>query len=224
MAVVAEWPRPAGGLADWSPGSEAQPLRIADLRDRLRIEADQPFAAGAPARRRCPDGDTPGAQGQVLAMEPVGARALACPRPMPGQGSTASCSPTTAACGSSGTCASRVTRRAPGRESGTGRVAGRGLASTWNPRQLRATGDGVRARRPLDRSPLVLGLLLCLAGIVVAPSTGMAHAAALTVRRRRRRAGSSAPRRRVGRWRWRMRAVGHQPAFRASAARARPAR
>ena len=171
-----EWPRLAGGLADWSLGSEAQPLRIADLRDRLCIEADQPFAAGAlGAQALSVTVDTPRAQGQVLAMEPVapGRRRALLPDAGPGLYSVMLAD-------DRGVRQQRHLRQ-PRDETRTWGVSpalaawqAEGLASAWNPRQLRATGDGVPARRPLDRSLLVLGLLLCLAGIVLDRARGLA--------------------------------------------------
>ena len=164
-----DWPRLAGGLADWSLGSTAGPMSVSDLRVGLRIEVDQAFAGSlSGAEALSVTVNTPTTQSLVLPMDPVAPGRWRATLPDAGPGLYGF-----VLADASGIRQHWHLRRQRG-ETGTWGVnpalmawQAEGLVAAWDPRQFGRRREGLQAGRPPDRSLLVLGLLLFLAGIVV---------------------------------------------------------
>lgn len=164
-----DFPRLAGGLADWSLGSTSRPVNVSDLREGLRVEVDQPFAGDpSDAEALSVTANTPTTQGLTLPMDPVAPGRWRATLPDAGPGLYSF-----VLAEGGGTRQHWHLRRQRG-EADTWGVnpaltawQAEGLVAAWDPRQLGRGRAGLQAGRPPDRSLLVLGLMLFLAGIVV---------------------------------------------------------
>ena len=156
-----EWPRLAGGLADWTSGAgagAAVALAVSDLPGGLQVDADSAAIAV----------DTPAAPGRVLATDRVapGRWRATLPDASPGLYSFVLTTPL----GSQRQLHLRR-QRAEQRTWGTNPAlqawTSAGLVSAWEPGSLAQRGGSERGRRPFDRSLIGLALALFLAGVVV---------------------------------------------------------
>jgi hypothetical protein len=170
--VWREWPRLAGGLAQWASGAPlggAGVLAVRDLASGLQVEADLPpgegEAAAAPVSISV---DTPKTRGQALAAEPMAPGRWRATLPDAGPGlytfivSTAQ-----------GTQRQLHLRRQALESDAWGigpalqAWSAAGLISPWQPGALAAQRAGANPDRPPDRSLVALALLLFLMGVVV---------------------------------------------------------
>lgn len=167
-----EWPRLAGGLAEWVAGAGgALSLVVSDLPGALRVEADVPLQASAGVSEAGGVSvavNTPTAQSYSVAADALAPGRVGATLPDAGPGlytllvSTAQ--------GSERRLHLRR-QRAESQSWGTSpdlavwRSAG--LIRDWDPRWLTRHEGGPPVRRPLDRSLLALGLALFLAGVLV---------------------------------------------------------
>jgi hypothetical protein len=167
-----EWPRLAGGLADWvssTPGGAALTLAVSDLPAGLQVEGDFRVATDRPE----PGGaaivvDTPTTQGRRVAADPVAPGRLRATLPDDGPGLY-----TFLATDSQGTRRQLHLRRRRSESEVWGTnpalVTWRdaGLISDWDRRFLAPGDDRNRKHRPVDRSLLGLVLALFLSGVLV---------------------------------------------------------
>jgi uncharacterized membrane protein len=167
-----EWPRLAGGLAEWisgTPQGGGDALTVSDLPDRLNIEADIQTGVG----RADPGGvsitaDTPMMQGRLVSADPVAPGRLRGALPDAGPGLYTFLVST-----SQGTQRQLHLRRhrAEGESWGTNPElkawANAGLIRKWKPDFLPPPHDESGDNRLVDRSLMGLGLLLFLAGVLV---------------------------------------------------------
>lgn len=167
-----EWPRLAGGLADWisgTPQGGAVALAVSDLPAGLQVEIDVLGGVGRPD----PDSvsiavDTPTTPGRLVATDPVAPGRLRATLPDDGPGLY-----TFVVTTSLGTQRQLHLRRQRVENATWGtnpaldawRTAG--LVGQWDPGILARPRDDNRGRRPVDRSLIGLALALFLAGVVV---------------------------------------------------------
>ena len=167
-----EWPRLAGGLADWSAGAAeggGAALTVSDVPGGLQIDAELPPAASHPdVQQLSVVVDTPTTQGQLLAMEQVAhGRLRAMLRDArPGLY-------TFVTTGSRGTQRHLHLRRHRGETEVWGinpalaTWTASGLVSPWDPALLAQHRVDARGSQPIDRSLVGLGTMLFLLGILV---------------------------------------------------------
>lgn len=167
-----EWPRLAGGLADWISGNAqgaAVALAVSDKPSGLQVEADIPTGLGRPG----PDSvsiavDTPTTPGRKLATDPVAPGRLRATLPDAGPGLYTFLVSTPL-----GTQRQLHLRRhrAEDERWGTNPALdawrSAGLISPWDPGMLARYRDGDRGRHPVDRSLIGLALMLFLSGVLV---------------------------------------------------------
>jgi hypothetical protein len=167
-----EWPRFAGGLADWisgNPQGGAVALAVSDVPGGLQVEADIEAGMGRPD----PDSvsiavNTPTAQGRLLATDYVAPGRLRATLPDAGSGLYTFLVST-----SLGTQRQLHLRRHRAETDAWGtnpaldewRTAG--LVSIWDPGVHAQYRDRNRGGRPVDRSLIGLALALFLSGVLV---------------------------------------------------------
>lgn len=188
-----EWPRLAGGLAEWvsgTPPGGAGGLTVLDLPGALQIEADIPAAvAGAAAGKAAADGvaiavNTPTTAGRQLATDTIAPGRLRALLPDDGPGLYTFLVSTPL-----GTQRQLHLRRQHAESQGWGinpalqAWQSAGLVQPWAPGFLAQRSAGDRVRRPVDRVWLGLGLLLFLAGVGVDRTRLDVAGAAATLRR-----------------------------------------
>jgi Ca-activated chloride channel family protein len=187
-----EWPRLAGGLADWVSGTSQAggvALTVSDLPKGLRIDADLPFTTDRS------DGDeasivvsTPTTRNQSLVTDRVAPGRLQAMLPDAGAGLY-----TFLVMTPFGTQRQLHLRRHRAETATWGTnpalVAWRaeGLIEDWDPRRVATLRDAQRGARPLDRSLMALGLALFLCGVLVDRARIDGRGVMDIVRRRARR-------------------------------------
>ncbi|MGA9374688.1 MAG: hypothetical protein WBV64_06605, partial [Mycobacterium sp.] len=167
-----EWPRLAGGLADWSAGTaqgESFALAISDLPGGLQIDAELPSGAGQPdIPSLSVVVNTPTNQGQSVPMERIAPDRLRATFHDSGPGLY-----TFLATGSHGTLRHLHLRRQRGENEAWGinpaldTWMSAGLVTRWDPGSLAQHLVGSRGGRPIDRSLVGLGFVLFLSGMLV---------------------------------------------------------
>ena len=166
-----EWPRLAGGLAGWVGGqtpTAAMALKVLDRPEGLSVEVDQADGADGP-EQPAPSivVTTPTGAVQTLAAEPVAPGRMRARLPAAGPGLYALTMAT-----AQGSQRLLHLRRAPLEQRSWGlnaqaqawRTAG--LVTDWDAAALTRPRGGDRSR-PLDRTLVMLALLLMLAGVAV---------------------------------------------------------
>ena len=198
-----EWPRLAGGLADWASGAGqagAPAMVVTDGANDLRVELELPAASDAALLAAVSLAvETPSGADRSLTVDTVAPGRLRATLPDDGPGLY-----TFIATTARGTQRQLHLRR-PGVESQKWGIdpaleawRKEGLVAAWDPRALLAAAPGERARRAPDRTLLGLTLGLFLAGVVL-DRTGLSLAAVNAAWRRwRLRMRSQLP---VS-WRW----------------------
>ncbi len=174
--VWREWPRLAGGLTDWSAGTDrggASALSVSDLPGGLQIDAKFSTAAGQPiAPGLSVIVDTPQGQGQVVSMEHVAPGRLRARLPDAGPGLY-----TFQSTDAGGRQRQLHLRRRPSEHLSWGTNPAldgwrnAGLVSHWNPGSLWPLRDRSGVGRPFDRTLVGFGLALFLAGVAVDRTT-----------------------------------------------------
>lgn len=163
-----EWPRLAGGLADWVNGTaDAVSLTVTDLPGGLQLDAE----THAGARRNDSAAvtvDTPTAQGRRLALDAIAAGRLRTTLPDDGPGLYSF-----AISDSPGTQRHLHLRRHHGEDESWGTNAeldvwrAAGLLNDWNPPVLAQVHERHRGSRPMDRSLIGVALAFFLSGVLV---------------------------------------------------------
>ena len=167
-----QWPRLAGGLADWisgTPEGGAVALEVSDLPAGLQVEAEVPAGMGTTH----PDDvsivvQTPTAQRQRVSMDQFAPGRLRATLPDAGSGLYTFLVST-----SLGTKRLLHLRRlrAESETWGTNPALeawrSEGLIGNWDPETVARPRDGNRARPPVDRSLVGLALALFLCGVLV---------------------------------------------------------
>jgi len=165
-----EWPRLAGGLADWiSATPEVGALAVTDLPVGLQIEADVQAGTGWPDPASVSIAvKTPTTQRRLVSTDYVAPGQLRATLPDAGSGLYTFLVST-----SLGTHRQLHLRRnrAENETWGTNPALDawrtNGLVSNWDPGFLAQHRSGNRARRPVDRSLIGLALALFLSGVLV---------------------------------------------------------
>ena len=166
------WPQLAGGLADWVSGTsqgEAVALTVSDLPNELRVDADVPSSvgqsAGAPPSIVV---STPTTSAHAMVMDEVAPGRLQATLPDAGAGLYTFLVTT-----ASGTQRQLHLRRHRAENENWGispaltSWRADGLIEDRDPRRATRSRDDGSQRRPLDRSLLMLALVLFLCGVLV---------------------------------------------------------
>lgn len=184
-----QWPRLAGGLADWISGSvqgDATSLSVSDLPAGLQVDADfqaLPVRSGTEGISIAVD--TPAAPGRALAAEAIAPGRLRATLPDAGPGLY-----TFVLSSPLGTQRLQHLRRQRtedrfwGANPALDTWKAAGLVSDWDPAALARRHDDHRPR-PVDRTLVLLGLALFLCGVLIDRTRLNVLAVVHAVRRRR---------------------------------------
>ncbi len=174
-----EWPRLAGGLAEWTAGvGEPLALKVTDLLDALLVETELTAAADGPLRPSPTLTITPpGAAPLTLTPELAAPGRWRARQPAAGPGlysvTAVAADGTRGTGGAGGTGRHLHLRRAVAEDDSQGlhpdlpAWQAQGWIHPWDAQALRRPADPGAARRPTDRVLLALALLLFAAGVVV---------------------------------------------------------